>query len=213
MDLSSPYLYTPSVLSLLAFNLVPLFGALFWGWNQGELILLYWSESAIIGFYTLLKMALASPDMKEYLKKYPAAPDKAQEIAKSFSWMAKLGFIAFFIIHFGGFMIGHLVFILALFGQEITDPLVAFGTVLPAFGGLFLSHGLSFGLNYLWNKEYKTTNLNDIFGAPYPRIVLMHFAIILGAFIQMPLLILVIGKTILDLGAHVQERERFSARP
>src|SRR5258708_37610266 len=46
-----------SALALLAANLVPLAGVLLWGWKLHEVIVLFWAESAVIGFYTLLKMA------------------------------------------------------------------------------------------------------------------------------------------------------------
>jgi len=37
--------------SLILSNLVPLFGVLFFGWSISTILILYWSENAIIGFY------------------------------------------------------------------------------------------------------------------------------------------------------------------
>lgn len=109
-------------------------------------------------------------------------------------------------------MAGHLVFILALFiGDAGNDPIAAFINVLPAFLGLFLSHGISFITNFIQRDEYKKAVAGQVFASPYGRIVMMHVAIIFGAIIQSPLLILVLAKTAFDLDAHVQERQRFSA--
>jgi hypothetical protein len=71
-----------SALALIAANLVPLFGVLFGGWKLHEVIVLFWVESAIIGFYTLLKMAVIG------------------------KWLAIFAG-AFFTGHFGGFMAIH----------------------------------------------------------------------------------------------------------
>ncbi len=40
-------------------NLVPLYGALALGWSQAGILLIYWAETVIIGFYTVLKMAFS----------------------------------------------------------------------------------------------------------------------------------------------------------
>ena len=71
-----------SALALLAANLVPLAGVLLWGWKLHEVIVLFWAESAVIGFYTLLKMAVVG------------------------KWLAIFAGV-FFAGHFGGFMAIH----------------------------------------------------------------------------------------------------------
>ena len=47
-----------SDISLLIVNLIPLFGALFLGWSLFSILIIYWLESAVIGFYTLIKMII-----------------------------------------------------------------------------------------------------------------------------------------------------------
>ena len=47
-----------SGLALIGANLVPLAGVLFLGWDLASVIVLFWAESAVIGFYTALKMAI-----------------------------------------------------------------------------------------------------------------------------------------------------------
>jgi hypothetical protein len=89
-DLPPPSLTSPSGLALIAANLVPLAGVLFFGWDLAGVLVLFWAESAVIGFYTALKMAVVGK-------------------------LAALLAVPFFIGHFGGFMAGHFLFIYAFF--------------------------------------------------------------------------------------------------
>jgi len=51
---------------LIAANVIPLFGAVFWDWNTFNIVFLYWAENLAIGFYTILKIAfLPVPDPAE----------------------------------------------------------------------------------------------------------------------------------------------------
>jgi hypothetical protein len=45
-----------SALALMIANLIPLLGVLVWDWRIGDIMLLYWAESAVIEFYNLLKI-------------------------------------------------------------------------------------------------------------------------------------------------------------
>src|SRR5690606_32738251 len=48
-----------STLFLAAANLVPLLGVVVWGWNAFELLVLYWLETAVIAFWTILQVGIA----------------------------------------------------------------------------------------------------------------------------------------------------------
>ena len=41
---------------LVAVNLIPIAGVLWLDWDLASIIILYWLENLVIGFYTLLKM-------------------------------------------------------------------------------------------------------------------------------------------------------------
>jgi len=49
----------PSTLILLGANLLPLAGVLFWSWDAFVLLMLYWLETAVIGFWTIVRVATA----------------------------------------------------------------------------------------------------------------------------------------------------------
>jgi hypothetical protein len=85
-----------SLLALIAANLAPLFGVLFFGWDAAAIVLLYWIENLIIGAYNILRMILV----------------KVKSQSEQFK---KLFIIPFFCVHFGGFCAVHGFFLLTFF--------------------------------------------------------------------------------------------------
>lgn len=123
-----------SLAVLLIANLLPLIGVALWGWKLFDLIVLYWLETLVIGGFGIMQMALTA------------------------GWFA-LFVVPFFIVHFGGFMAGHLVFLNMMFGdrsgaslgvipQRLHDMIVTDGLWL-ALIGLAVSHGLGFLFTFL----------------------------------------------------------------
>ena len=187
-----------ALLALIAANLAPLFGVLFAGWNLAEVMVLFWAESAVIGFYTLLKMAVVG------------------------KWLA-IFYGMFLAGHFGGFMAIHFLFIHQLFVRGLhargaepgaMEALTQLFTPLwPALLALFVSHGISFALNFLGRREHQRTTVQKLMAAPYGRIVMMQFTLIFGGWVVMllnnplPALVLLIAlKVAADLRAHYRER-------
>jgi hypothetical protein len=78
---------------------------------------------------------------------------------------------------------------------------------------LAASHLWSFFVNYLGRGEYRRTVVAVLMAQPYARIVILHVAILLGGFVSMALgsnigilMLLIVGKTTLDLSLHLHER-------
>lgn len=138
---------------------------------------------------------------------------------------------------------GHGVFVLAMFGKDkggfiegeawpcflvfiqlLIDVIKQIYLMIPiemkfAILALFASHGVSFVYNYLLKGEFATAKRKDLMGSPYPRMVVMHIAIILGgifsAMMGSPvgiLLALVILKTVFDIKLHLKERRKAKSR-
>ena len=208
------------LLALVAANVVPLWGVVCLGWDAFYIVLLYWAENLAVGFYNILKIALA-------------------KVAHPAEHLGKLFVIPFFIIHYGGFTAVHGFFVLMLFkkgeGESLTGRswpcflvfvqmlLNVIGqaySVMPApmkfaLAGLFLSHGVSFVYNYLLKKEFATAKPQKLMASPYARVVVMHFAIIAGAFLTMAigspvaiLIVLVVLKTVIDTALHLREHKK-----
>lgn len=202
-----------AAVALVAANLLPLALVLAGQGDVGGLVVLYWAENVVIGFYTVLRMLAA----------------------RGGSAGEKVGKTIFFSIHYGMFCFVHGVFVTTLFLspeqlQEIRalPPWPGFGFFaqqlwlgagmmgLFSIGALLLpllalaaSHGVSFYVHYIRNGRYLTARPEDSFWRPYPRMVLLHLCIIGGAFFIMrhgssvPMLAaLVIGKTLIDLTLH-----------
>jgi hypothetical protein len=100
-------LLRPATLLLIAANLVPVVGVIAWGWDAFILLMLYWLETAVIAFWTIVRIALTPRDRLDGLKfegaKQPASP---------------LALAAFFTAHAGIFMGVHFMFLWTLFSGD-----------------------------------------------------------------------------------------------
>ena len=221
---------TVSLAALIAFNLVPLVGVLFWGWSLMLILVLYWLESGIVGVINVFKIALA---------RGTAPPGTQIRIAGSNMVGRNVPQVAgclvpFFIVHYGIFWVVHGVFVftLPLFagigrfgGTDLTDGATAFGTtgfgaidpgaLLLAGIGLAVSHVSSFFLNYIGRREYLRVSPGEQMFSVYGRVVALHLTIIAGGFLiallgtpVAALAVLVVMKILLDLRLHLRERQR-----
>jgi hypothetical protein len=126
---------------LLLANAIPLVGVLFFGWSLLTILVLYWVENGIIGFWNVPKLALAqgSAIPRETLERrlaemdaLPADARPERQLARdrlaamtrlgrsSVPGVGRVGLAIFFSIHYGMFWLVHGFFVFAL----------------PAFGGI-----------------------------------------------------------------------------
>jgi hypothetical protein len=185
-----------SIAVLIVSNLVPLAGVLFWNWDLFLLMMLYWSETATIGFWMAASAVRHPPDGMH---------------------RASVGVaVAFFAMHAGGFMAGHLLFLWVFFagkwqdrihglGDFVREIVVGSGLWLPVLV-MFIARGLTAWLD----RPFELSA-----GAPrqdgpsllrfYARIALMHVTILAGGILMQnygphaPLFLLVGLKLALDL--------------
>ncbi|MGI9323598.1 MAG: DUF6498-containing protein [Pseudomonadales bacterium] len=209
---------------LVVANLLPLLGVLFWDWDVASIVVFFWIENLVIGFYNLIKML-------------------------SYGSAKALFLSAFFTVHYGGFAAGHGLFISELFnlsetigwqGQELapatglmstmTEVLAQIVAATPPLwlwgcAALMISHGGSLLLNFFLRGGRAHTNPDDLMTAPYKRLVILHVTIIVGGIaieaLGSPLVLLVLFiflKIVADLRAHLLEhdlswRTAFSSKP
>jgi hypothetical protein len=197
-----------SAVVLIIANLVPLYGAIFRGWNVFDIVVVYWIENLVIGLINIPRILTATSETKG-----------------ASSWGGKIFLSSFFMIHYGGFCLGHGFFLISIFGNDLEKTLTE--TSIRSMGiaivALLLSHLFSFFKNYLGRGEYKQTTPGEQLFAPYGRIVLLHIAIILGGMgVERAgepiilLIILVLGKIVIDLLLHISshlKRSDFRAKP
>jgi hypothetical protein len=186
-----------SGLVLVGVNMLPLAGVLLFDWSLANVVLLYWAESALIGFYTVLKICV---------------------VGKAAAVVA----VPFFVGHFGGFMAAHFMFVYGFFVRE-WDTTGPEPSAMEALAGLFgplwltlialaVSHGVSFVVNFIGQREYEGTTVSKLMAAPYKRILVMHLTVIFGGWLVMAfetpapvLLLLVVLKAAADFRAHAKE--------
>jgi len=200
MSIVTRYKSSLSAYSLILVNLFPLYAVLFLKWTLFSIMFLYWLENVIVGFYNIFKMAKAkgTQTLNFTLNGKPA------------SECGNGAVIGFFILHYGIFMTVHGVFVFVLFGP----PTMAPADFTWAFLLLFISHGISYFYNFIGRKEYETVSLSQQMAKPYSRLVIMHITILAGGFaakvIGEPiwaLMVMIVVKTAIDLGSHMNEHK------
>jgi len=149
---------------------------------------------------------------------------------------SKLFFIPFFTCHYGFFCLVHGVFVFALLGKdelgggsmlssvslfeefgELLERAIVVGGFWAALG-LMVSHLFSYVFNYLGKGEFRRTAAPILMIAPYGRVVVLHVAILFGAFAVIALgsplfllVIMIVGKTMLDLVLHLRAHRKLLA--
>jgi hypothetical protein len=212
-----PPRWTLSLLTLIVANAAPVAAVLAFRWSVGDLVLLYWTENLILGAVNVLRLALA-------------------RASSGIGHLGKLFTIPFFAVHYCIFCLVHGLFLVSFFelghgpnalGMGATgisdlpgallraawaDPPAGFHWVML---GLMASHGVSFIQNYLLGGERETATFGELMVQPYRRIVALHVAILLGAFLLRALdapvallLILILAKIALDAVLHQREHRR-----
>jgi len=184
----------PTIGPLIVANSAPIVGVLFFGWDLLSIMFLYWMETAVVAFYSILKVV------------------KVGGLFQILPMTVNLVFV-------GIFMRFHLIFLLWFFGPphrnhlppEIVTPLLL--KTWPSLVALLVSHGVSFLVNFLGHREYERTTVAAEQGAVWNRVVLMHMTIIFGGWVIMlahapvgGLVVLGLLKIVADLHGHLRQR-------
>lgn len=205
----------PAALILLAANAVPVLGVLFWNWDAFLLLVLYWMETGVIGFWTFWLIG--------------KAPERTMgPYREGHSTGFLIGFLT---LHAGMFMGVHFVFLWALFAgdwkAQIHSP-AQFIWVIVILHGLWfpllvmvVARGIEPMLIIHGPDWYRRKRLPEENAVPnpwksggllytlYARILVMQFALIAsgmliegvgGASAKLPLIMLIVIKTAIDLG-------------
>ena len=201
-----------AALFLIAVNTIPLFGVLFFGWSLFSIMFLYWLENGIIGFFNVFKIALARA----------SGPSRFTVNGHSVSPSNKEIRSVFFMLHYGLFWTVHGIFVFVFFGLNSPSGLfsgVGLRGVAIAAAALFLSHGVSFFVNFLGKEEYLTVSPDQQMTEPYSRVVVLHVTILAGGALAdslgaplAALVLLVLLKTAIDLLAHLREHRKAEMR-
>ncbi len=238
MEKSSPFSGNVPLLILIAVNLLPIAGVVFWGWDVFEIVVLYWFENVVIGAVNVLKMLMAAGDATDakpdFAREHPGMPEYLRDPqgGKAINHGVKFFLIPFFTFHYGMFCLVHGVFVFVLLGGEgggMADggPLTILRKMVS--GGIdssgvwfalaiIASHLFSFFYNYLGKGEFRRISAPALMAAPYGRIVVLHIAILFGAFVITALgspvfllILLIVGKIALDVKLHLRSHRKLNA--
>jgi hypothetical protein len=197
-----------STLALLTANLMPLLGVLALNWDVAPIMIFYWSENLVVGFYNVLKMRRAQGSVEGSGTTLNDRPVRETD---------RKAMILFFIAHYGLFTLVHGLFIMIMFGARMRGAFSELGLALLL---LAFSHGVSYWRNFIGRGEYRRVAFTTLFWQPYVRVVIMHITILAGgAWAQAKgspvyaLVVLVALKTLIDLALHLLERRKFRGRP
>ncbi|MDO8625061.1 MAG: DUF6498-containing protein [Candidatus Diapherotrites archaeon] len=197
-----------SAVLLLASNLAMIALAVAEGWSLGTLMLVYWIQSIIIGFFTVIKILSLQRFAVEGVKV------NGQPISESLG--TKIGMAGFFAVHFGIFHFVYLIFIagIAISGGSLGNDFT--GIVLASLVFL-VNHAFSFWYNRT-ELQRARPNIGTVMGTPYARIIPMHLTIIFGfgflgggASIAVIVFFLLL-KTAADLVMHLAEHHAANLR-
>ncbi len=182
-----------SIWSLVAANALAIAVALHQHWGIAVLMMLYWSQSVVIGMANVFRILNLDRFSTERftINNEPVDP----------SPQTKRRVAAFFALHYGIF---HLVYLLFIVGASRGEPL---------FTPWLYACTAAFALNHLWSYRYNrdldrkgTPNIGTLMFIPYIRIIPMHATILLGGlFVSGAFGLLVFGvlKTAADLAMHI----------
>ncbi|MET0445800.1 MAG: DUF6498-containing protein, partial [Pseudorhodoplanes sp.] len=121
----------PAALILLIANAVPILGVLLWKWDAFLLLVLYWMETAVIGFWTLWLIGKA---FDRTIGSYSEGKSPA-------------GMIGFLTLHAGIFMGVHFFFLWSLFAGDWKAQV---HNVVQFIGVIVIGQGLWFPLLVLF---------------------------------------------------------------
>jgi hypothetical protein len=183
------------LLLIIALNLLPIGGVLFWDWQAFDIIFLYWMENLIIGAFSALRMVI-------------------RPYGHPLDWVFPAFIAPFFVLHYGAFCWGHGTFVMSMFGSDNTLSGGLLGSVTTALehSSMILAVLSLVALQAIdWIRDtirhgLGAQGVKDLMMAPYRRIVVLHLTIILGGFVVLAigepaagLLLLIVLKTASDV--------------
>lgn len=203
-----------SVIPLIIVNIIPLICVLFYNWNLYLIIILYWQEAMVIGFFDVLKILFANKKDKRgiylveteywlfsynFKNEYEIIEEHKPKYKIILNFILICGYVYLF---FGFFLAMFLSIHPSLFIITINLPIIFFA----------LSHGISFLYNYIYRKEYQQISpIRQVYKSNerfWPMFALVNVGAWIFRFLGSPLfflILLIIIKIIVDLFSHLNE--------
>jgi hypothetical protein len=186
-----------SVYALLITNLLTIVFAVYQGWSVREVMLIYWSQSVVIGFFNVKRMLALTEFSTDGVTMNNRAVDPTPGTKRSMA--------LFFALHYGMFHAVYLVFLIVDSQALRSISVVPLLLCVVAF---IINHGYSYSSN-LERDLARKPNIGTIMFFPYARILPMHLTIIFGGAMAgastFSLVLFLLLKTLADVIMHVVE--------
>lgn len=166
-------------LPTLVVNLIPLYGVVFLGWSPLIIILLYVSETILVGIIHMLRMTVL-----HYSNRHRP---EALAVKRHDSGIKGMGLVLFFMVHYGFFIfVQMMVFTGFVKGQGFLQAVqVLFtGDYKYALMIIFFTNLSAWLYEFLWDPAVHLKLPEDVFMDPYPRILVQQFMVILGGWVS-----------------------------
>ena len=216
--------------ALVAANVLPLAGVVWFGWGVFDVLAVYWVESGVVGLLNVPKILLARGESGDgttftaTVNGRPldlSGPDESDLVDGPRVYAANVPVAGFFALHYGIFWVVHGVFVLfglpAFAGASVGS--IDVGAALLGGVAMAVSHGGSFVVNFVGREEYRRVSSARQMFAPYRRVFVLHLTVVLGASLVVSfggpvvlVALLVALKTGFDVLAHLREHGRVRRR-
>lgn len=152
------------LITIILVNMIPVVGIFFFGWRIGHVVVLFWLESIMIGFFNLLRILLAQ------------GRDENKPAKKA-------GTALFFLVHYFGFMLAQGIFMFAavlskddmMTLNELNIPLV--------LAGLLLFYAFNFIGDFILSGDFQRKTPDAFFFRPYGRVAIQQILILGGGWL------------------------------
>lgn len=169
MSSTVPSTVGASARNLILANIITLIAALVFQWEVAWLLWPFWIQSVIIGIYARKRMLdLAQFSTDGFTSNDQPVPENEQ---------GKRSTANFFVLHYGGFHLGYLVFLLA---EHRVSGLWNMSILLACGVSFVLSQRTTYAVQHAADLRGKP-NLGKLMFMPYVRILPMHLGIIFGS--------------------------------
>jgi uncharacterized protein DUF6498 len=185
---------------LLASNIWVLILYLKDGSDLGTILIIYWIQSVIIGFFNFFRIL----GLKEFSTEGFLVNGRAVKPTRK----TKIQVAWFFAFHYGFFHLIYAIFLISVFIAPENARTISLSLILGSAAIFFANHLFSFFYNR--NRDTGEENIGQIMFLPYARILPMHLMIIFGVFLKgtIGLIIFISMKTIADLTMHIFEHKK-----
>jgi hypothetical protein len=170
-----PWLRDRFTLTLLVANLVTICAAMVEHWRILDVMLVYWGQSVMIGFFNVIRIL-------ELKALSPAGGRGPTREATTLGMRLFTVFMAlFFACHYGGFHAVYLAFLVGFMSESKAGPSRVDLVPTLVCLAVFLAQQWSLFRHRLECEPKERSSFARIFFFPYARILPMHLTILLGA--------------------------------